>query len=82
MDLGGSLAVASRGLYSTGVSTDLNGMYRSILRSETELNTQKIVLVTYLLSGGRIGNTIRAEVNCDKCMYRQPYGSHGDLKLT
>ncbi len=25
VDLGGSLAVASRGLYSTGVSTDLNG---------------------------------------------------------
>lgn len=26
VDLGGSLAVASRGLYATGVSTDLNGM--------------------------------------------------------
>ncbi|KAI5291500.1 hypothetical protein KEM54_004165 [Ascosphaera aggregata] len=25
-DLGGSLAVASRGLYATGVSTDLNGL--------------------------------------------------------
>lgn len=25
VDLGGSLAVASMGLYSTGVSTDLNG---------------------------------------------------------
>lgn len=25
VDLGGSLAVASTGLYSTGVSTDLNG---------------------------------------------------------
>jgi hypothetical protein len=25
VDLGGSLAVASRGLFSTGVSTDLNG---------------------------------------------------------
>lgn len=25
VDLGGSLAVASRGLYATGVSTDLNG---------------------------------------------------------
>lgn len=25
VDLGGSLAVASLGLYSTGVSTDLNG---------------------------------------------------------
>jgi acyl-coenzyme A thioesterase 13 len=26
VDLGGSLAVASRGLFATGVSTDLNGM--------------------------------------------------------
>jgi hypothetical protein len=25
VDLGGSLAVASRGLFATGVSTDLNG---------------------------------------------------------
>jgi acyl-coenzyme A thioesterase 13 len=48
VDLGGSLAVASRGLFSTGVSTDLN--------------------VTYLNSGGKIGDTIRAEVVCDKCM--------------
>jgi acyl-coenzyme A thioesterase 13 len=29
VDLGGSLAVASRGLYSTGVSTDLNVTYLS-----------------------------------------------------
>lgn len=27
VDLGGSLAVASRGLFATGVSTDLNGMH-------------------------------------------------------
>ena len=46
MDLGGSLAVASRGLFSTGVSTDLN--------------------VTYLSSGGKIGDKILAEVTCDK----------------
>ncbi|KAF1348854.1 putative PaaI_thioesterase family protein [Delphinella strobiligena] len=46
VDLGGSLAVASRGLYSTGVSTDLN--------------------VTYLNSGGKIGDLIRAEATCDK----------------
>lgn len=26
VDLGGSLAVASKGLFATGVSTDLNGM--------------------------------------------------------
>ncbi|KAK4495732.1 hypothetical protein PRZ48_013000 [Zasmidium cellare] len=46
VDLGGSLAVASRGLFATGVSTDLN--------------------VTYLNSGGKVGDTIRAEVVCDK----------------
>ncbi|KAF2097521.1 esterase [Rhizodiscina lignyota] len=46
VDLGGSLAVASRGLFATGVSTDLN--------------------VTYLSSGGKIGDTIKAEVTCDK----------------
>ncbi|KUL88065.1 hypothetical protein ZTR_04112 [Talaromyces verruculosus] len=46
VDLGGSLAVASRGLFSTGVSTDLN--------------------VTYLSSGGKVGDTIKAEVSCDK----------------
>ncbi|KAL4803939.1 hypothetical protein BDV18DRAFT_162349 [Aspergillus unguis] len=46
VDLGGSLAVASRGLYATGVSTDLN--------------------VTYLSSGGKVGDRILAEVTCDK----------------
>lgn len=46
VDLGGSLAVASKGLFATGVSTDLN--------------------VTYINSGGKIGDTIRAEANCDK----------------
>ncbi|KAF2813973.1 acyl-coenzyme A thioesteras-like protein 13 [Mytilinidion resinicola] len=46
VDLGGSLAVASRGLYATGVSTDLN--------------------VTYLSSGGKIGDLIKAEASCDK----------------
>ena len=46
VDLGGSLAVASRGLYSTGVSTDIN--------------------VTYLSSGGKVGDRISAEVRCDK----------------
>jgi acyl-coenzyme A thioesterase 13 len=47
VDAGGSLALASRGLYSTGVSTDLN--------------------VTYLNSGGKVGDTLRGEVVCDKC---------------
>ncbi|EER28367.1 thioesterase family protein [Coccidioides posadasii C735 delta SOWgp] len=46
VDLGGSLAVASRGLFATGVSTDLN--------------------VTYLSSGGKVGDKILAEVTCDK----------------
>ncbi|EYE92634.1 PaaI family thioesterase [Aspergillus ruber CBS 135680] len=46
VDLGGSLAVASRGLFATGVSTDLS--------------------VTYLSSGGKIGDKILAEVTCDK----------------
>jgi acyl-coenzyme A thioesterase 13 len=46
VDLGGSLAVASRGLFATGVSTDLS--------------------VTYLSSGGQIGDVIRGEVTCDK----------------
>jgi acyl-coenzyme A thioesterase 13 len=49
VDLGGSLAVASRGLFATGVSTDLN--------------------VTYLSSGGKIGDLIKAEVTCDKCTH-------------
>ncbi|ESZ99185.1 esterase [Sclerotinia borealis F-4128] len=46
VDLGGSLAVASRGLYATGVSTDLN--------------------VTYLNSGGKVGDILKAVVTCDK----------------
>ncbi|KAF7589116.1 hypothetical protein BBP40_004751 [Aspergillus hancockii] len=46
VDLGGSLAVASHGLFATGVSTDLN--------------------VTYLSSGGKIGDKILAEAKCDK----------------
>ena len=47
VDTSGSLALASRGLYSTGVSTDIN--------------------VTYLNSGGKLGDLIRGEVVCDKC---------------
>ncbi|KAB5582937.1 HotDog domain-containing protein [Coniochaeta sp. 2T2.1] len=46
VDLGGSLAVASKGLYATGVSTDLN--------------------VTYLSSGGKVGDTIKATALCEK----------------
>lgn len=46
VDLGGSLAVASMGLYATGVSTDMN--------------------ITYLSSGGQIGDKIRASAVCEK----------------
>jgi hypothetical protein len=36
--LGGSLAVASRGLYATGVSTDLNGeQYNNFMIKDTQL---------------------------------------------
>ncbi|KAF3480769.1 uncharacterized protein GIQ15_06116 [Arthroderma uncinatum] len=51
VDIGGSLAVASHGLFATGVSTDLN-VYG--------------VPVTYLGSGGKVGDRILAEVTCDK----------------
>lgn len=47
VDLGGSLALASCGLWSTGVSTDLN--------------------VTYLSSGGKVGDVLKGEATCDKC---------------
>jgi acyl-coenzyme A thioesterase 13 len=36
VDLGGSLAVASKGLYATGVSTDLNGELRATLIFQRE----------------------------------------------
>ena len=47
VDASGSLALASRGLFSTGVSTDIS--------------------VTYLNSGGKVGDTVKGEVVCDKC---------------
>lgn len=46
VDLGGSLAVASKGLFATGVSTDLS--------------------VTYINSGGKVGEKIFAEAGCDR----------------
>lgn len=58
VDLGGSLAVASRGLFATGVSTDLNGMY-SYQWGVMGYADQGGV-VTYLNSGGKIGDLIRA----------------------
>ena len=41
VDLGGSLAVASRGLFATGVSTDLNGAMIFILEGEMLANPLK-----------------------------------------
>lgn len=61
VDLGGSLALASRGLFSTGVSTDLN--------------------VTYLNSGGKVGDMIRGEVVCDKCMFSASRGMNPNPQL-
>ncbi|KAK9463120.1 uncharacterized protein V1516DRAFT_663151 [Lipomyces oligophaga] len=46
VDLAGSLAIASRGMFATGVSTDLN--------------------VTYLSSGGAVGEKIYIESRCHK----------------
>ncbi|KAK1832010.1 HotDog domain-containing protein [Podospora conica] len=46
VDLGGSLAVASMGLYATGVTTDMN--------------------ITYLSSGGKVGETIKGSAVCEK----------------
>lgn len=77
VDLGGSLAVASKGLYSTGVSTDINGMlffFCSFVVVVVGLDgldrldrVLRLWLVTYLASGGPVGNKVRAEVTCDKC---------------
>jgi len=52
VDLGGSLAVASMGLYATGVSTDLN--------------------VTYLSSGGKIGDKLQGTAVCEKSTFLFP----------
>lgn len=56
VDLGGSFAVASRGLYSTGVSTDLNGE----LSAQDCRTMLTIYTVTYLSSGGKVGDKILA----------------------
>lgn len=59
VDTSGSLVLASRGLYSTGVSTDLN--------------------VTYLNSGGKVGDTIRGEAVCDKCRSKASFLISSDI---
>jgi acyl-coenzyme A thioesterase 13 len=72
VDLGGSLAVASRGLFATGVSTDLNGKQGFSASTKQGRLTTDLHTVTYLASGGKIGDIIRAEVTCDKCTYERP----------
>jgi acyl-coenzyme A thioesterase 13 len=65
VDLGGSLAVASRGLYATGVSTDING-------TKPRWNRRCFLMdfaVTYLNSGGQVGDVLKAVVKCDKCKF-------------
>ena len=50
VDLGGSLAVASRGLFATGVSTDLNGDNRSSIfdaKAGISLNKNFVKLVSW-----------------------------------
>lgn len=60
VDLGGSLAVASRGLFATGVSTDLNGKVYKIGTPSNFSVSNKSSLVTYLNSGGKVGDRILA----------------------
>lgn len=60
--------MASRGLYATGVSTDLNGEFLFGEREKDVLNLDlRIFLVTYLNSGGQVGDVLKAIVKCDKC---------------
>ena len=44
VDLGGSLAVASRGLFATGVSTDLNGMFFPSLKFWSKGFGEKVLM--------------------------------------
>ncbi|KAL8921872.1 MAG: hypothetical protein Q9208_005476 [Pyrenodesmia sp. 3 TL-2023] len=61
VDLGGSLAVASKGLFSTGVSTDLSGMCLFPQLKELKLEDRLLMAsVTYLNPGGKIGDLLRA----------------------
>ena len=63
VDLGGSLAVASMGLYATGVSTDMNSQPPHYLHKDGMLMR---LPVTYLNSGGNIGDKIQASAVCEK----------------
>lgn len=64
VDLGGSLAVASMGLYSTGVSTDINSTLAP--SPSTEIRLTCFHTVSYIRGGGKAGETIKAEAECDK----------------
>jgi hypothetical protein len=70
VDLGGSLAVASMGRFTTGVSTDLNGKSLSLpVRSPKALYlANRYQKVTYLSPGGTIGDKLRGSATCDKSM--------------
>lgn len=48
VDLGGSLAVASTGLYATGVSTDLNGKYWSTPESGSFGSELKFIYFSFV----------------------------------
>lgn len=74
VDFGGSLAVASMGLYATGVSTDLAGTRRlsgrpsawtcPLLALAAALTGCRAV--TYLSPGGRPGDRLKVTATCDK----------------
>lgn len=68
VDLGGSLAVASMGLYATGVTTDMNSALHIRPPQPTDESGWLTLLfpVTYLSSGGKIGETIRGSAVCEK----------------
>lgn len=69
VDLGGSLAVASKGLYATGVSTDLNGEPYWTCPLDNDLESRHTDIgpsVTYLSSGGKVGDKIQATAVCEK----------------
>lgn len=72
VDLGGSLAVASMGLFATGVSTDLNGqslpipLFSIFFIAYSGFGFLNLATVTYLSGGGKVGDKIQATASCDK----------------
>jgi hypothetical protein len=49
------------------------------MRLATDLHAH---IVTYLASGGKIGDIIRAEVTCDKCTYERLHRVIGSILLS